>query len=60
MPSRPPLGGAVQAQFEVLVPKRTSLRCRVPRADPGCLSFLQALLQVIVRKALPELCFDPD
>ena len=36
----------MQGQFEVLVPKRTSLRGRVPRADTGCLSFLQALLQV--------------
>ena len=28
------------------MPKRTSLRGRVPRADASCLSFLQALLQL--------------
>ena len=37
---------AVQGQYDVLQAKRTSLRARVPRADAGCLSFLQALLQV--------------
>ena len=36
----------LQGQYDVLHAKRTSLRARVPRADAGCLSFLQALLQI--------------
>ena len=34
----------VQARFEILRPKRTSLKWRVPEADAGCLSFLSSLL----------------
>ncbi|KAK9821720.1 hypothetical protein WJX81_003748 [Elliptochloris bilobata] len=37
---------AQSGRYEILRPKRTSLRCRVPEADAGALAFLHALLTV--------------
>jgi serine/threonine protein kinase len=36
----------VQARFEILRPKRSSLKFRVPEADDGCLAFLTSLLTI--------------
>lgn len=38
--------GATPECYEILVPKKTSLRARVPDADPGLLSFVSFLLNV--------------
>lgn len=35
-----------QGQYDVLRPKRTTLKARVPAADDGCIDFLSALLTV--------------
>ena len=35
-----------QGRYEILRPKRTSLRRRVPEADAGALTFLRSLLTV--------------
>ena len=54
-PTSPTLHGArpnarpeprAQGRYEILRPKRTSLRRRVPEADAGALAFLKALLTV--------------
>ena len=37
---------SVQQRYELLRPKRTSLAARVPKADPACVSFLEALLSI--------------
>lgn len=39
-----------QGRYELLRPKRTNLKYRVPEADQGCLEFLNALLTVDPKK----------
>ena len=36
----------MQERYEILRPKHTSLRHRVPQADAGCLEFLKYLLTI--------------
>ncbi len=36
----------LQGLYDVLRPKRTSLKARVPAADEGCTAFLSALLTI--------------
>ena len=45
-PQQLTVGWGLQGRYELLRPKRTSLRHRIPDADEGCLEFLSTLLTV--------------
>ena len=41
-----PIERLLQGRYELLRPKRTSLKHRIPEADDGCIEFVRHLLSV--------------